>query len=139
MHFKFDITIALRGLVILSLVNGKAIYKKYLHRTLKNAKVYASFDITRVFECEMLCKDDDKCKGANFYSYGGRDYSCDLLSEVPSDITESQLNHKKHCKLIVKICEYTMYTGEDMRVHNVNGWRYVSTQCKRVKICEYTM
>ena len=89
-----------------NLSNGKAIYKKYFDRTLKDAKVYASIDITRVFECEMICLDHgDKCKGANFYDYGGRDYSCELLSEVPNDITEAQLNHKKHCKLIVKIGE----------------------------------
>ena len=85
MKLKFDLAIPLWGLVMLCLVNGQAIYKKFLHRTLKDAKVYASIDITRVFECEMLCEDDDKCKGANFYNHGGRDYSCDLLSEVPRD------------------------------------------------------
>ena len=85
-----------------------ASYSKYFHRTLKNATVYASFGIQKIFECEIICSDHGvKCKGANFYYYGPRNYICELLENVPSEILpDEHLRYKQHSKFIVKTGMY---------------------------------
>jgi hypothetical protein len=76
--------------------------------TLKDANAYTYVNIQKIFECEIICSQQGvKCKGANFYDYGGRDYVCELLAEVPVNITETHLKYRKNSKLIVKIGKRT--------------------------------
>jgi hypothetical protein len=92
-------------LVITSIAGsgGTAIYDKYVHKTLKNANIYATFGTQKMFECEIICSEHGlKCKGANFYNHGPRNYVCELLAEVPAVITEEHLSHVKGSKLLLK-------------------------------------
>jgi hypothetical protein len=93
--------------------DGLAIYQKYLHRTLTNASSYAALGIQKVFECEIICSEHGlKCKGANFYNHGPRDYVCELLGEVPAVIDDGHLRYTKDSKLIVKRGMSATYTNK---------------------------
>jgi len=85
-------------------VQGGCIYEKYFHQMLneKHVSVAVTFCVKRIFDCEKICLERGiTCVGANVIVNGGY-YICSLFSEMPTTITDDQLQDNKHGKLILK-------------------------------------
>ena len=76
---------------------------KFFHLRYAAARVYAAHGVRKVFECEDLCmRHDYGCGAVNVYYHKPGVYSCDLISDLPHNITQDMMEKNRHGKFIIK-------------------------------------
>jgi len=89
--------------IIISLVSGDCLFKKYYGYNLdiEVTKISVTQSVRGVLQCEKLClESNDRFTAANIIFIRANLYSCELYSKLPSDYSDFQLLPTKKGKFI---------------------------------------
>ncbi|KAK2148849.1 hypothetical protein LSH36_479g00025 [Paralvinella palmiformis] len=89
--------------------------------------------VRKKFDCEKICLERGiMCVGVNVIVSGGSYYTCSLISEIPTNITNSMLLSNINGKFLVKTTEAVQYCQSlDATVvtfETLNEFQYVITK-----------